>query len=155
MLSKQKSKSNWTELSQTGVNVHCVRSETSATNFWTNYTFSGNCQIELKPLHINMEGNISCEITYIIFKSYQRINNLYPNYSLHHSYTEQYNPILPSCIYSFLLQPFLHPHFTKILELSATLGSFVQRGVHFPSMHSHPNDSGFNNFCDFTHICCQ
>ena len=102
MLSKQKSKSNSTELSLTGVNVHCVPSKTSATNLRTNHKFSENCQTELKPLHINMQGNISCEITYNIFKSHQRINILYPNYSFHHNYIEPYNPILPSCIYSFL-----------------------------------------------------
>ena len=114
MLSKQKSKSNWTELSQNGANAHCVPSKTSATNLQTNHKFSENCQIELNPLHINMQGNISCEITYNIFKSYQRINILYPNYSFHDSYIELYNPILHL---QFLLQPFLHPHFTKVLDL--------------------------------------
>ena len=156
MLSKQQSKSSWTELSQTGVNVHCVPSKTSATNLRENHTFSENCKIELKPLHINMQGNIPCEITYNIFKSYQRINILYPNYSFHHSYLELYNPILPSCIviYSFFCSLFASTLY-QILELSVTVGSFVQRGVHFPSMHSHPNDPGSNNFCYFTTICCQ
>ena len=154
MLSKQKSKSNWTELSLPGVNVHCVPFKTSAANLRTNHKFSENCQIELKPLHANMQRNISCEITYNIFKSYQRINILYPNYSFHRLHRAV------QCNTAFLhlqfpLQHFLHPHFTKILELSATLRSFVQRCVHFPSLHSHLNDRGSNNFCDFTHICCQ
>ena len=106
MLSNQKSKPSWIELSQTGVNVHCVPSKTSATNLRTNHKFSENCQKELKLLHISMQGKISCEIAYNIFKTYQRINIPYPNYSFHHSYIELYNPILPPCIYSFLCSLF-------------------------------------------------